>query len=767
MGRTLRRCHEELSCSGPVPDLLVRLACCLVATADEPPRGGDDPAPSGEVASLEVVAQRHVTALAASSLVGNKARVFLEEIAFRCLDRPFPVSLAQAAAEHRLDDSARCGPLQRLLVDVGVVARDDDKVRFVPDAVGDYLAAYHVFRRHPGGPTLMHPHHRFLKPRAMWPWQDSETALFLVALWWPGAETVTRKKLDNLLGRKHCDPNVHFVAALLHRGLVCADDLRGRTLEILHGHLDDGVRKIGLWRTTVTTLYLLEPQQAVDGLERLVQFPNRTVSPRRRFDAVDELTEHDPQRGGRNLRLLAETLTGTPRERLDVAVLIRDRDTELGDRLIRSLVDARDMGDLRAGAARLTGDHTLWARLVGDGCGVSDTARLTLLAELADADPTLTVAAAERFVDTANDETTPLKIARTIRGPAPEVALRIAGEVAWPTRRRFTGPVRLDAVRLIGELVPTRLVPDLDRLSRDDTAGVETRLEAAGEIVERGGPVTALCDFAMDPRVDRDHRGLAARKVATVNRELGGRVLVFIAQSYGPTDPDQLMLLRDAHALAPAPAAEALRDIVQDGQRPGSFRMRAVELGVFTKAEAIGHYRVIATTTADKDDAYEAARRVVGMHQDIGEQLMACLAMRFAADQVFQLGLAQEAGIHGTSVLNQLALHAWSIELRLNAADTLLPSNQKLAYVALDKIVKTRGAGGIRIDAACRFPVDQALEALRYIVYDQDHEDVRFMAGVRAMEINEPYGRQLLLALAQDPGISPRTRDNIHKILSL
>lgn len=509
---------RKLSCSCPVPDSLPRLACCRVTTADEPLRNEDGPVPSGEIASLETTVQRHVTALAASPFVGDKARVFLEGIAFRCLDRPFPVALAKAAAAHRLDDSARGDPLHRLLTDSGVVAEDDDTVRFVPDGVGYYLAASHVFRRYPRGPSLLHPRLRFLKPRTTWPWQDSETALFLVALWWPGAEAVMRRKLGNLLGRKHCDPNVHFVAALLHRGLVRADDLRGRTVEILRGHLDEGEREIGSWRTTVTALHLLEPQQAVDALERLVQFPNRTVSSPRRLAAVDELTERIPVRGGRNLRLLAETLTGPPRERLDVAVLIRERDTELGDQTIRRLVDGPDMGDLRAEAAQLTGDPTLWAKLISTERGISDTARLTLLAELADVDTIAAVAAAERFADTANDEATPVKIARAVQEPAPEVALRIAHEVAWPTRRWITGPVRWSAVHLIGELVPTRLFTDLDKLSRDDTAGAKTQLKAAVDIVERGGPVTALHDFAANRKMDRSHRIRAARKVGKSTR---------------------------------------------------------------------------------------------------------------------------------------------------------------------------------------------------------------------------------------------------------
>jgi hypothetical protein len=52
-----------------------------------------------------------------------------------------------------------------------------------------------------------------------------------------------------------------------------------------------------------------------------------------------------------------------------------------------------------------------------------------------------------------------VKIAKAIRKQTPEVALRIADEVAWPTRCQITGAVRLSAVLLIGELVPTLALP--------------------------------------------------------------------------------------------------------------------------------------------------------------------------------------------------------------------------------------------------------------------------------------------------------------------
>lgn len=707
---------------------------------------------------------RHVTAVAASPLVNGKARHFLEEVAFRCLDRPFPAALARAAAAHRLDDTAEGDSLHRLLTDVGVVARQDGRIRFVPDGVGDYLAASHVVRRHPRGPNVLHPHRRFLRPGTTWPWQDSETALFQVALWWPVAETAMRKRLKVLLSRKHCDPNVHFVAALLHRGLVTANDLREQTVEILQEHLADDGREIGAWRTTLGALQLLEPQQTADALERLAQPRSRAASSLRRFDAVDELTSRDPVRGERSLRLLAETLTGDRYERLEVARMIRQRDTALGDRAFRCLAEAQDMGDLRVEAAKLTGDLALWAELVGGERGISDAARLKLLAELADADKAEAVTAAERFSRTATAETTPVEIAKAIRKLDPEAALRTADGVAWPTRREVSGPVRRAAVHLIGELVPARRFTDLDRLSRE-APDEETQFNAAADIVEQGGPVTALHDFAANPKKSRDCRLLAARKVGKVDRNSGGRLLVDIARSYKPTDPDQLALLREAHALAPSPAAKALEDIARNERRPASFRIRTVELGVFDKNKTIELYWHIATTTRDKEAARTAARKVLGMNQDTGEQLMARLAKKFTADPAFQLSLAREAGSRGKTLLHHLGLHTPSMELRLKAADALLDVDQKLAAEVINKIVRKHRGGEVRIRAACLLPDKQALEALRHIVDDQDHEDVLFAAGVKAVEIDKERGKRMLRDLSESRRVSPRTREKIRKVL--
>jgi hypothetical protein len=705
---------------------------------------------------------RHVKVVEASPLVNGKARPFLEEVAFHGLKLDLTDAVAKAAAAHLLDEAEQGASLHQLLLEHGVVAKRGGVTRFVPDGVADYLAACHVVRKDPRGPRLWRPLRKFLRPLTTWPWPDSETQLYQVALWWHHAEAAVRKRLDVLLSRKHCDPNVHFVAELLHRRLVSADDLRMKTVEILHEHLVQPGREIDAWRATVGTLHQLEPKQTLDALERMGRL--RTGSSWRRLDAVDELARHDPARAEQVLRVLAETLSGKPRERLEVALTIRHRDEELGDRALHVLADAPDMGDLQAEAAELTGDTELWAAKVGGGLDISDAARLRLLAALADADPALTIRAAEQFASTASSESTPVEIAKAIRDVDADVALRLADDVAWPKGRKIAGPVRLAAVLLIGELVPSRRFSDLARLSRE-VEDEETQFKAALAIVELGGPVTALRDFAANSRKSRDRRIKAARGVAKVDRRIGGRLLVDIAKGYKSTDPGQLTLLSEAHAFAPAAAAAALEEIARDTGRPAPFRIRTVELGIFDKTKTLELYQHIATTTSDKEAARTAARKVVGMNQDVGEQLMARLAGKFTADHAFQLSLALEAGARGKTVLHQQVLRAGPTEPRLKAAAALLDVDPKLGAQVINKIVKTRRGGQIRVRAACLLPDKHALEALLYIVGDQDHDDVLVAAGEKAVELNKERGKRALRDLVAKRRLSPRARDKVGKIL--
>jgi hypothetical protein len=153
------------------------------------------------------------------------------------------------------------------------------------------------------------------------------------------------------------------------------------------------------------------------------------------------------------------------------------------------------------------------------------------------------------------------------------------------------------------------------------------------------------------------------------------------------------------------------------------------------------------------------------MNQDLGEQLMARLASKFTSDRAFQLSLALEAGARGKPVLRQQALQAGPIALRLKAVAALLDVDRKLGAEVIDKIVKTRRGGQIRVRMACLLPDKQALEALLHIVGDEDHDDVLIEAGERAVELNEERGKRALRDLVAKRRLSPRARDKVRKIL--
>ncbi|MFD5826416.1 hypothetical protein [Lentzea sp. NPDC060358] len=732
-----------------------------MTTADEPPR-------TEHITheTIENALTRHVAVLQASPLIHGKARALLEDVAFHHLTHPFAAALAKTVESHRIDDSEDGHELRRLLTDGGVIALRGGTIQFIPVEVGDYLAACRVVRRFPGGPRTWQPWCKnYLHPQDEWPWPDSGTALYQAELWWRKARSKTRRQLDALLHQKHREHNVHFVATLLYRSQVVDDELRARTVEILLAQLTEK-RSLEKWRTTLASLDLLEPRQTVTALERLAG-PDSGASPLRRLDAVDELSQRDPERGKSAVHTLAATLapkpTSAPDECLQVAQTIQQRDAELGSAAIRDLARNRNMGDWQTKAARLTGDLALWAELVGERRGVSDPERLDLLAGLAEEDQVKAVRAADRFWETATLETTLVHIAELIRKYDREAALRQAEKTAWPAQREIAGPVRLSAVHLIGELVPSRLFTELARLSRE-VPDEETQFKAATDIVDAGGPVTALYDLAANRVKSRDRRLRAARRIALGHPDSGGRLLVLIAEGYPATDPEMLKVLFEAHALASSPAAKALEAIARDRRRPASFRILAVGERVFDKKKTLELYVYIATTEQKSEEARTAARKVLLMNQDEGEALMAQLATTFKANPETRLGFALEAGARGKDHLYQLGLRTPSTELQLKAGSALFRIDAKKGTEVLVKTARTRWGGESRVQAACLLPAEQALDELGRIARDQDREPVRVEAGIKALEIDDKRGKEILRELARCR-ISASSRRRIEQLL--
>lgn len=746
-----------------------------MTTDGEPLRPDPGSAVPGEVDSLERFVEQCLAKLADTRyLPENKARAFLEEVAHHHRSSSFRDAVEAAAASLRLDrppdldQAERNAAVGQLLADSGIAVVEDGDFRFASQAVADYLAACHIVRRHPQGPRWWRPTSwKYLRPRAVWPWPDDKVTLFVVALWWHNTRPGVLRRLRRLLREKHRDPNILFVTELLRRDLVIESDLREKTIRIHRQQLEDGERTDERWTATVRSLFLLDPELAAADLEHIVQYPNTTITDHRRLAAVDVLTELDAVRGKNNLRILAGTMNGPPQERLDVIVLIRDRDQPIGDRAVRQFMDDPEMGDLRAKAAILFGDHTLWSDMITGDHNLSDSARLALLVELVKLDSTAAIAAAVRFTETAHEEATPVWIANAIRRADRDTALQILNDISRAVRRRISDPVRRSAADLIGEIDPPRAIPELEYLSRDPTMGIESRFNAAHDIVDRNGPLTALLDFANTSDLDRSYRFRAAKKISTVDPEIGGRAFIAIARDCAPADPDQLVLLQEAFELVPGPAAEALTEAAKDHRGPALLRAKAVEIAspMLDRDHILTLYTAIVTT-AGNDDAFSVAKLVKGVDLNTGERLMAGLASRSNATPRFKLKAARAAGGYGKPVLKQLADSARPDSLRLEACQALYRIDQKLGIAALQKLVKKRGAGEVRISAALALPEQHSVKALIYITLDRGNENVRLKAGVKAMEKNEAHGRQALVELANDPTISRLTRDKIHRYLS-
>jgi hypothetical protein len=725
----------------------------------------------GEIDTLERYVQQRLHNLEISPhLPENKARPFLEEIAFRRLSNTtFPDAVKAAAANLRLDwppasDGVEPDTAVAHVFD-GIVVIDNETAGFVTEAIEDYLAACHIVHRQPGRPRWWQPlAPKYLTPHTEWPWQEHKVALFVVAMWWESTESAVRRGLNTLLSKRNSDPNVHFVAELLRRGLVQADDLREKTVETLRQHLADGERSVDAFTATEAALYAFDPELAMVDLEHLVQFPNPSINDHRRLAAVDVLATRDSARGANNLGILATTLSDPPRERLDVIILIRDRDQALGDKAVRQFANDPDMGDLRVEAEILTGDHTSWADKVAGDRTWPDTARLRLLAELVKHDSAKAVAATEQFARTVAKPSTEVRIARLIWQADEDVALRIAHDVAWPTRRRVPDTVRRSAVDLIGEIDPGRTISELERFSRDKTVGMEFRFHAAMDIVEQGGQITVLREFADDKDHDLSYRVKAARRISLVSRDVGGHLFIALAKDRSPTDWDQLTFLQEAREFVPGAAAEELTEVAKDDRRPAQIRIKAVDIARLAKRESIKLYTLIATSTRDREGAFQAADKVIGLNLDAGQRLMAQLAKRFATVPEVQLRAALRADRYGKPFLTSLADRAPSDQDRLSAAQALYKMDQRAGETPLQKLVRKRGADDIRIQAALSLAMP--LPALISIVESRGDETVRFRAGMEAARINPVLGRRALAELAADPAVPPRTREAIRRYLN-
>ena len=135
-----------------------------MTTDGEPHRPDPGSAVPGEISSLDRFVEQCLAKLAETRyLPENKARAFLEEVAHHHRHASFRGAVEAAAASLRLDwppdldQAERQAAISQLLGDSGIAVVEDGDFRFTSQAVEDYLAAWHIVRRHPRGPRRWRP----------------------------------------------------------------------------------------------------------------------------------------------------------------------------------------------------------------------------------------------------------------------------------------------------------------------------------------------------------------------------------------------------------------------------------------------------------------------------------------------------------------------------------------------------------------------------------------------------------------------------------
>jgi hypothetical protein len=702
-------------------------------------------------------------------LTAGMARVFLEELAYA---KHGPRTVSTVAASRFLiwpDGMSlpdRHAAIAALLTESGIVTVAREEFRFVSPDARDYLRACHIVRRYPKGPgRWLSRAAKYLQPRSQWTDEDEGLARFLVVLWWPNARPAVERQLGKLLDEQHRDPNIVLVADLCRRGWLPGSDLPHRTTEILRAEVGTAKRSEKAWQAMVAALRSLDPATAVHELEQVVRSPRPNMTVTRQFTAVTELTKHDAALGAANLAHLADHLWGEPDDQVAVAVRIAAVDHDLGVRTLTRLARDPDLGESRVDAALAVDEPALWAELAQDPV-LADEGRLRVFTRLLERDQDAALAVVPSFAATAHADRTRLAIAGLVTHAAPDLAWQLAHDLAWTTDRRVDDRVRLDGVLLLGKLDPTQSVTLLERFSAWPARSDEVRLRAAVAVVEQGGPPTALDNLAHDKGVRTSRRADAAKKLGELDRTLGARAYIAIADTCSPTDHARIDHLRAAFVLAPGPATTALTAVAMDKRYPDRIRVDAVDTArsALSTSRRIELYSAIVLTAAKDATALAIARKVKTMDLDEGQQLMAKVTQRNMPMQL-RLEAAEEAGRHGQHALLDFAKRARPAPVRFAAAKALAGIDPRLSDRVFAELATTRRIGDVRVNAALELPQAKKLRCLADIAADRrEQENVQFAAGLAIMEHDHRMGRQVLTTLANS-GVSRSMRNRITGLL--
>lgn len=224
----------------------------------------------------------------------------------------------------------------------GLLVHRRDDFRFLHQTIEEYLAAKHL-----AASASKAERRAMLAPQTAWPWPHLEIKIFVVALWTTTGIDVA-PQLARLLKRRHRDTNAGFVVELARRGVQLPDRVRAQVCEVLVERMHSDRALFQNWLESVRWLGDLEPERAVEELERLAR---TQVAHDRAIDAVLELAGFDQDRGVALARWLIEAPETSPGNRFKLAKYLFGIDHQLGLSMFTELARRPDMGVLTVEAA--------------------------------------------------------------------------------------------------------------------------------------------------------------------------------------------------------------------------------------------------------------------------------------------------------------------------------------------------------------------------------------------------------------------------------
>ncbi|SDM63404.1 hypothetical protein SAMN04489726_2626 [Allokutzneria albata] len=424
----------------------------------------------------------------------------------------------------------------------GLVVQRPQDWRFLHQTVEEYFAACHLAARHPDPRAWSS--RKLLAPQKEWPWPQLEVMVFLVARWAEAGKDVG-PKLRRLLGWRHREHNIGFIAQLVRNGVAVEPRIVSRTVKLLSRYLskEDTPRK--LWHDCAGWLRDIDPELATREVSQVVSGPS---DERRRFEGIRWLLTTDPEAGVvLALRFLANTRNGmTARRALDDQ--LGELDRGLARRLFHEAAQEAERDAVRLKAAELL--KRVDAELSAE--------TFAKLAEAPEAEVATRLLAARAAWEALRDlDRTFSALDELLRAPGPE----------WAETADFA--VSVSAVR--AEML-------LRGLADDEVADRELQLQAALFLAERlGFDNGQVLRLALDRRLDRELRVRAAG-AEVISRTDAAAILAGVADECGPGDQYLFTVLDELLRIHTQEAVTRLIRVAEDSRHPDAERMRAAEL---------------------------------------------------------------------------------------------------------------------------------------------------------------------------------------------